>query len=191
MGLYTWEELKNFVNHCSRCDLCRHRKMPVMGRGDLKCRIMFVAEAPGRMEDEQGIPFVGRSGVILDELLDSIGLGREQIYITNINKCHPPGNRDPQETEQQACMQYLKYETALKRPKIMVCLGRIAAQRIIRSEFRISREHGMWTERKGYYLTAVYHPSALLRDPSKIEQTRVDFQKIRQKLMEVEQGSSI
>ena len=185
MGLYTWEELKNFVDHCRRCELCKGRKLPVMGRGDLKSQIMFVAEAPGRMEDEQGIPFVGRSGVILDELLESISLKRSEIYITNINKFHPPGNRDPQEAEQQACMPYLKYETALIHPKIMVCLGRIAAQRIIRPDFRISREHGTWTERKGYYLTPVYHPSALLRDPGKIQETRQDFIKIKEKLLEI------
>ncbi len=188
MGLYTWEELKYFVDHCNRCDLCRGRKLPVMGRGSLRSKVMFVAEAPGRMENEQGIPFVGRSGVILDELLGSVSLSREEIYITNINKCHPPGNRDPQEQEQQACMPYLKYETALIRPKILVCLGRIAAQRIIRPDFRISREHGLWTERKGYFLTAVYHPSALLRDSAKIEETRSDFRKIREKLDEISES---
>lgn len=184
MGLYTWEELKNFVDHCGRCGLCAGRKHPVMGRGNLKSRIMFIAEAPGRMEDEQGLPFVGRSGEVLDELLKSIGLGREEIYLTNINKCHPPGNRDPKEEEQEACMPYLKYETALIRPKIMVCLGRIAAQRIIRPDFRITREHGEWTQRKGFFLTGVYHPSALLRDPGKIEETRRDFEKIKEKYQE-------
>lgn len=165
MNLYTWDELKQFVDHCSRCGLCRTRKRPVMGRGDLASKIMLIAEAPGRMEDEQGIPFVGRSGQVLDELLESIGLSREQIYITNINKCHPPGNRDPEREEQEACMPYLKYETALIRP-----------------DFRITREHGQWTERKGFFLTGVYHPSALLRDPSKMAETKEDFQRIREKL---------
>lgn len=182
MNLYTWDELKQFVDHCSRCGLCRTRKRPVMGRGDLASKIMLIAEAPGRMEDEQGIPFVGRSGQVLDELLESIGLSRVQIYITNINKCHPPGNRDPEREEQEACMPYLKYETALIRPRIMVCLGRIAACRVIRPDFRITREHGQWTERKGFFLTGVYHPSALLRDPSKMEETKEDFLRIREKL---------
>jgi uracil-DNA glycosylase family 4 len=170
------------VNHCTRCGLCRGRKCPVMGRGNLKSEVMLIAEAPGRMEDEQGIPFVGRSGEVLDELLAAISLSRDEIYITNINKCHPPDNRDPENAEQEACMVFLKYETALIRPKIMVCLGRIASQRIIRPDFRITREHGIWVERKGYYLMGVYHPSALLRDPSKIEETKEDFQKIREKL---------
>ena len=182
MNLYTWDELKQFVDHCSRCGLCRTRKRPVMGRGDLKSKIMLLAVAPGRVEDEQGIPFVGRSGQVLDELLESIGLSREQIYITNINKCHPPGNRDPEREEQEACMPYLKYETALIRPRIMACLGRIAACRVIRPDFRITREHGQWTERKGFFLTGVYHPSALLRDPSKMAETKEDFQRIREKL---------
>ncbi|MGI6010725.1 MAG: uracil-DNA glycosylase [Ruminococcus sp.] len=182
MNLYTWEELKNFVDHCTRCGLCRGRKLPVMGRGDLKSKLMLIAEAPGRMENQQGIPFVGRSGEVLDELLESVSLTREEIYITNINKCHPPGNRDPESGEQEACMPYLKYETALIRPKIMVCLGRIAAQRIIRPDFRITREHGIWTERKGFFLMGVYHPSALLRDPSKMEGAKEDFRRIREKL---------
>lgn len=125
---------------------------------------------------------MGRSGQVLDELLESIGLSREQIYITNINKCHPPGNRDPEREEQEACMPYLKYETALIRPRIMVCLGRIAACRVIRPDFRITREHGQWTERKGFFLTGVYHPSALLLDPSKMAETKEDFQRIREKL---------
>ena len=187
MGLYTWDELKYFVEHCNRCDLCRERRNPVMGRGDLNSRIMLIAEAPGRMEDEKGIPFVGRSGEILDELLKSVSLSRDEIYITNINKCHPPGNRDPEEAEQQACMPFLKYETALIRPKIMVCLGRIATRKVIAPGFRISREHGTWIERKGFFLTAVYHPSALLRDPSKVEETRRDFQEIKRKLEELSQ----
>ncbi len=182
MSLYTWEELKNFVDRCTRCDLCRTRNRPVMGRGDIKSKIMLIAEAPGRMEDQQGIPFVGRSGGILDELLESAGLNRDGIYITNINKCHPPGNRDPERAEQEACMPYLKYETALIRPKIMVCLGRIAAQQIIRPDFKITREHGLWTERKGFYLMGVYHPSALLRDPEKIDSAKEDFRRIREKL---------
>lgn len=185
MKLYTWDELENFVKGCRRCGLCRTRKRPVMGRGSLQSRVLLIAEAPGRTEDEQGLPFVGRSGVVLDELLACAGLSREEIYLTNINKCHPPANRDPMEEEQVACMPYLKYETALIRPQIIVCLGRIAAQRIIRPDYRITREHGKWTERKGYFLTAVYHPSALLRDPSKCACTRQDFRQIGKKLQEI------
>lgn len=189
MGLYTWEELEHFVEGCRRCGLARTRKRPVMGRGSLNSSVMMIAEAPGKTEDEQGLLFVGRSGAVLDELLACAGFSREEIYLTNINKCHPPANRDPQEEEQLACMPYLKYETALIRPKIIVCLGRIAAQRIIRPDFRITKEHGCWTERKGYFLTATFHPSAVLRDPSKMDEVRRDFLEIRRKLEEIEKIS--
>lgn len=183
--MYTWEELKQFADRCTRCPLCRTRTHPVMGRGSLKADVMFIAEAPGRQEDQQGIPFVGPAGHMLDELLAAASLSRDEIYLTNIIKCNPPFNRDPSEEEKNACIPYLKYETLLIRPKIMVCLGRVAAQRIISPDFRITREHGRWTERKGYWLTAAYHPSALLRDPSKVEETRRDFLAIRDKLREL------
>lgn len=177
--MYTWEELKQFVDYCGRCPLCRTRTHAVMGRGNLKAAVMFVAEAPGRQEDQQGVLFVGPAGHVFDQLLEAASMSREEIYITNIIKCNPPFNRDPSEEEKAACIDYLKYETLLIRPKIMVCLGRVAAQRIIRPDFRITREHGLWTERKGYQLTAVLHPSALLRDPSRIPEAKQDFLAIR------------
>ena len=183
--MYTWEELKQFVDHCGRCPLCRTRTHAVMGRGNLKAAVMFVAEAPGRQEDQQGVPFVGPAGHVFDQLLEAASMSREEIYITNIIKCNPPFNRDPSEEEKAACIDYLKYETLLIRPKIMVCLGRVAAQRIIRPDFRITREHGLWTERKGYQLTAVLHPSALLRDPSRIPEAKQDFLAIRPKADEL------
>ena len=157
-----------------------------MGRGNLKAPIMFVAEAPGSSEDRDGIPFTGPSGKILDELLTHIGMTRQEIYLTNIVKCHPPGNRDPLPEEQEACIAYLKYETLLIRPKIIVCLGRVAARRIIDVNYRITREHGTFLFRKNTCLTAVYHPSAILRDPSKMEEAKADFAKIQEKLKEVE-----
>ena len=189
MGLYTWDELKYFVEHCNRCDLCRERRNPVMGRGDLNSRIMLIAEAPGRMEDEKGIPFVGRSGEILDELLKSVSLSRDEIYITNILKCHPPGNRNPREDEKDCCMPYLRYETYLLRPQIIVCLGRVAAQRIIAPDYRITRQHGTWIHRKNCDLTAVYHPYAILRDPAKLNDAERDFQEIARRCREL--GSKI
>ncbi len=149
-----------------------------MGRGSHEAEIMLIAEAPGAQEDQQGIPFVGRSGEILDRLLQDCGLSRDEIYITNILKCHPPGNRDPKEGEKEACFPYLKYETFLLKPKIIVCLGRVAAQRIISPDFKITRQHGTWTCRKDCALTATYHPSAILRDPSKYEGVKEDFLEI-------------
>ena len=183
--MYTYEELKGFVDHCGRCELCRTRNHSVMGKGNLHSPILFIAEAPGRNEDRDGVPFTGRSGELFDRLLREIEMKREEIYLTNIVKCNPPGNRDPHPNEQEACIPYLKYETLLLRPKIIVCLGRIAAQRIIRPDYRITREHGVFLERKNTWLTAVYHPSAVLRDETKLPQMQEDFRKIREKLEEV------
>lgn len=183
--MYTYEELKHFVDHCRRCPLAATRHRAVMGRGNLQAPILFIAEGPGRNEDRDGIPFTGQSGQVFDRLLSGIGLSREDIYITNIIKCHPPGNRDPRPEEQEACMPYLKYETWLLKPKIIVCLGRVAAQRIIRPDFRITREHGNFLLRKGVWLTAVYHSSAILRDEAKLPETEADFRTICDKLSEL------
>lgn len=181
--MYTYEELKNFVDHCGRCPLAQTRNRAVMGRGSLRSPVLFIAEGPGRNEDRDGIPFTGQSGQVFDRLLGEIGMTREDVYITNIVKCHPPGNRDPKPEEQEACIPYLKYETLLLRPKMIVCLGRVAAQRIIRPDFRITREHGSFLLRKGVWLTAVYHPSAILRDNTKYPETAADFRAIKEKLM--------
>lgn len=181
--MYTYEELKNFVDHCGRCPLAQTRNRAVMGRGSLRSPVLFIAEGPGRNEDRDGIPFTGQSGQVFDRLLGEIGMTRENVYITNIVKCHPPGNRDPKPEEQEACIPYLKYETLLLRPKMIVCLGKVAAQRIIRPDFRITREHGSFLLRKGVWLTAVYHPSAILRDNTKYPETAADFRAIKEKLM--------
>lgn len=178
---HTWDDIEQHISACTHCPLSRTRHLPVMGRGSRKAQVMLIAEAPGSQEDLEGIPFVGRSGKILDKLLDACSLTREEIYITNIIKCHPPGNRDPKEEEKNACIPYLKYETFLLRPKIIVCLGRVAAQRIISPDFKITRQHGTWTYRKDCALTAIYHPSAILRDPSKFEVTKADLLEIVRK----------
>ena len=179
--MYTYEELRKFVVNCQRCPLAMTRNQAVMGKGDPRALVMFVAEAPGNHEDVDGVPFTGRSGELLDQLLSGAGMGREEIYLTNVVKCHPPGNRDPRPEEQERCIPYLKYETWLVKPRIIVCLGRIAAQRIIRPDYRITREHGTFVYRKNTYLTAVYHPSAVLRDMAKWEETLRDFRAIREK----------
>lgn len=186
--MYTWEQIEEMIQQCNRCSLSQSRKKPVMGRGDKKANIMFVAEAPGVQEDQQGIPFVGPAGRVFDVLLTSAGLKRQDIYLTNIIKCHPPGNRDPYPAEQEACMSFLKCETQLLHPPIIVCLGRIAAQRLIEPHYKITQQHGRWIHRKGYWLTAVYHPSAILRDPAKLEDAKKDFQTIIAKMRELEDG---
>ena len=180
--LYTYEELKNFVDSCHGCDLGRTRNKAVMGRGNLHGKLMFVAEGPGQNEDRDGIPFTGKSGVVLDRWLESIQLTREDVYITNIVKCHPPGNREPGPEEKEKCIAYLRYETALIKPEIIVCLGRVAAQRLIRNDFKITKEHGTFITKKDILFTAVYHPSAVLRDPSKEKEVLEDFMKIKEKL---------
>ncbi len=181
---YTWNDIEQHVNTCMHCPLSQSRHYPVMGREDHQAKLMLIAEAPGGQEDLQGLPFVGPSGEILDRLFKDCGLSREKIYLTNILKCHPPGNRDPREEEIKACLPYLKYETYLLKPRIIVCLGRVAAQRIISPDFRITRQHGTWTYRKNYALTATYHPSAILRDVSNYELAKADFLEIVKKLKE-------
>lgn len=185
--MYTYDELKKFVDTCARCPLAQTRNKAVMGRGDPHAEIMFIAEAPGAQEDRDGIPFTGPSGQIFDKLLAGIGMERQEVYVTNIIKCHPPYNRDPLPQEQSACMEYLKYETLLLRPRIMVCLGRVAANRIIHEQYRITREHGTFVYRKNTWLTAVYHPSAILRDASKMAEAQEDFAKILRKYRELQQ----
>ncbi len=176
-----WESLKSVCLSCTRCGLCETRHHVVFGVGRQDADILFIGEGPGEQEDLQGEPFVGPAGKLLDDMLSIIDLYRgENCYIANIVKCRPPRNRDPLETEQEACVGYLMEQIRLIQPKIIVCLGRIAAQRIIREDFRITKEHGTWTEKDGVYYTAIYHPSALLRDVSKRPETFDDLLSIRE-----------
>ncbi len=183
--MHGWEELKDKCNNCTRCGLCSGRTNVVFGDGNRNADIMFIGEGPGEQEDLQGIPFVGAAGKLLDDMLRIIDLDRSKYYIANIVKCRPPHNRDPEEAEQDACIDYLRNQVALVQPKIIVCLGRIAAQRIIDPQYRITKEHGTWVIRKGIWLTSLYHPSALLRDLSKRPDTFDDLLMIRDKLAEV------
>ena len=144
-----------------------------------------MGEGPGQQEDIHGEPFVGPAGHFLDDMLSIIGLGRHNCYIGNIVKCRPPQNRDPLQTEQDACIPWLRMQTKLLQPKIIVCLGRIAAMKLIREDFKITREHGQWVEKGGIWFTALYHPSALLRDESKRPDTFRDLKKLQAKVREV------
>lgn len=182
----SWETLEGACLNCRKCRLWETRTNVVIGVGNRNADIMFVGEGPGQQEDLQGEPFVGPAGKLLDKMLASIGLDREKVYIANIVKCRPPGNRDPHDDEQEACMNYLRYQLMLVKPKIIVCLGRIAAMAIIDKNFKITRQHGQWTERKGYWFIATYHPSALLRDESKKRPAWEDLKLIRAKLDEIE-----
>lgn len=171
---------------CTRCELCATRTNVVFGQGVPDAEVLFVGEGPGQSEDEQGLPFVGRSGQLLDKYLFAIDLDREKnCYIANIVKCRPPENRDPLGVEQDACIGYLRRQVALLRPKIIVCLGRIAAMRIIKPDFKITREHGQWFEKNGFQMMAVYHPAALLRDPRRRPESFEDFKGLQQKINEL------
>lgn len=171
---------------CTACPLWRSRSNVVFGVGAEQTDIVFVGEGPGQQEDLTGEPFVGAAGRLLDEMLSIIDLGRHNCYIANIVKCRPPMNRDPLPEEQDACIGYLQRQLSLLKPKIVVCLGRIAAMRLIREDFRITREHGQWTERDGVQYMAIYHPSALLRDVNKRPETFADLLSLRQKAKELD-----
>lgn len=178
-----WEALERECMDCHECALCQTRQHVVFGVGNPEAEIMFIGEGPGASEDEQGIPFVGRAGQLLDDMLSLIGLDRTKVYIANIVKCRPPGNRDPLNVEQDACIGYLRRQMELIAPKIIVCLGRVAAMRLIDEEFRITKEHGVWFERDGVRITALFHPAALLRDNRRLPETFDDLKEIKKEIL--------
>ena len=181
----TWEALKQDCMACRGCALAETRTNVVFGDGARDAEILFIGEGPGQNEDEQGVPFVGRAGQLLDDMLEIIHLDRTKVYIANVVKCRPPQNRDPLNVEQDACIGFLRRQTALIRPKIIVCLGRIAAKAIIKEDFKITSEHGQWFARGGVQMTAIYHPAALLRDAGKRPEAFVDLKSIQAKVREV------
>lgn len=170
---------------CRKCPLCQTRTNVVYGVGPENSPVMFIGEGPGQQEDLKGEPFVGAAGQFLDRMLSIIGLGRNNCYIANIVKCRPPQNRDPLLTEQDACFPWLQQQIETIRPKIIVCLGRISAMKLIREDYRITKEHGSWTEKDGIFYTAIYHPSALLRDVTKRPETFYDLKALQKKIREV------
>ncbi len=186
-----WEELQNECNRCRACALSATRKNVVFGVGNTEAEVLFIGEGPGANEDEQGLPFVGAAGKLLDDMLAMIGLKREAVYITNIVKCRPPQNRDPLNTEKAACIGYLRRQVAMMRPKIIVCLGRIAAAELIKPDFKITQEHGQFFEKRGVQMTALYHPAALLRDSSKKPETFLDLKALQAKILQVCQHTSM
>ena len=181
----SWEALKQECMACRGCALAETRTHVVFGDGAENAKLLFIGEGPGQHEDEQGVPFVGKAGQLLDDMLEIIGLDRTKVYIANVVKCRPPQNRDPLNVEQDACIGFLRRQTALLRPKIIVCLGRIAAMGIIDPEFRITREHGQWFQRDGRMFMATYHPSALLRDPAKRPEAFEDLRELRSKIRQI------
>ena len=181
-----FEKLKETCLSCEKCELCKGRRNVVFGVGNPNAKVMFVGEGPGEQEDIQGEPFVGKSGQLLDKYLEIIDLSRnENIYIANIVKCRPPQNRDPKPEEQDACIDYLRKQVKLIQPKIIVCLGIIAAQRLISPDFRVTSQHGEFIEKGGILFMGTFHPSALLRNPANKPHALSDFQALRDKIKEL------
>lgn len=181
-----WEELKNECLGCNKCELGSTRTNLVFGTGNENAEVLFIGEGPGEQEDLRGEPFVGRSGQLMDKYMDAIGLDRKKnIYIANIVKCRPPHNRDPKPEEQNVCIGWLREQVRLMRPKIIVCVGRISAQRLISPDFRVTQQHGEFFEKNGVLMMGTFHPAALLRNPNNKPQALEDFLKLRDKIKEV------
>ena len=181
-----WNELEQECLNCKKCELCQTRNNVVFGVGNKNAEVLFIGEGPGENEDLQGEPFVGRGGKLLDKMLYSVDLSREEnIYIANIVKCRPPKNRDPKPEEQTACTPWLRNQFKLMKPKIIVCLGRLASAKIIKPDIKITKEHGMFFEKGGVLMMPMLHPAAILRDPRKRPEAFRDFQILRDKIKEI------
>ena len=180
----TWEALKQDCMACRGCALAETRTNVVFGDGARDAEILFIGEGPGQNEDEQGVPFVGRAGQLLDDMLEIIHLDRTKVYIANVVKCRPPQNRDPLPEETQACLPWLRRQFQLLQPKIVVCLGRVAAQQLIDPGYSVTHDHGKFVEKGGTLFMATYHPAALLRYPVNKPAVFGDFVALRAKIRE-------
>ena len=166
-----WEELEEVVKQCRKCRLCENRKNVVFGVGNREADIMFIGEGPGADEDTQGEPFVGKAGKLMNMAFDMLGIKREEVYIANIVKCRPPNNRNPQDDEAENCLDYLRNQVILVKPKVIVLLGSVALKNILGKEYGITASRGKWIEKKGIFYMPTWHPAALLRDENK----KIDF----------------
>ena len=174
-----WEQLEETAKECKKCKLCQNRNNVVFGTGNRQASLMFIGEGPGADEDLQGTPFVGKAGKLMNMAFEAIGLKREEVYIANIVKCRRPGNRNPQDDEANACLDYLRNQVILVKPKIIVLLGSVALKNILGKEYGITASRGKWIERKGILYMPTWHPAALLRDESK----KIDFIRDLQEVM--------
>lgn len=170
---------------CNKCRLAERRTNVVFGEGNIHADLMFIGEGPGRYEDETGRPFVGAAGKLLDEMIGGLGLQREDVYIANVVKCRPPGNRDPQPDERETCMPYLRAQVAFIKPKVIVCLGRIAAGLILKRDVYMGREHGSTIRVKNFTIIPTFHPAALLHNPANRTDSEADFKIIAQELKRI------
>ena len=167
----TWEELEASIVGCKKCKLCNNRN----------ARIMFIGEGPGADEDREGIPFVGKAGKLMNMAFDGIGINREEVYIANIVKCRPPSNRNPEDDEAESCLDYLRNQVMLVKPKIIVLLGSVALKNILGKEYGITASRGKWIEKKGILYMPTWHPAALLRDDSKKIEFWQDLKQVKNK----------
>lgn len=168
-----WEELEQAIKECKKCKLCRNRTNIVFGVGNKEADVMLIGEGPGADEDRQGEPFVGKAGQLMNKAFQALNIKREDVYIANIVKCRPPQNRVPEDDEVQACLNYLRNQVILIKPKIIVLLGSTALKNILGSEFGITASRGKWVEKKDILYMPTWHPAALLRDETK----KIDFWK--------------
>lgn len=180
MAELSWDNIEREIAACRRCGLCRQRRHIVLGEGNQSADIMLVGEGPGADEDAIGRPFVGKAGQLLDKMFSAIDIKREELYITNIVKCRPPGNRTPLDEEAEACLPILRMQYALIKPRIVVCLGATATRFIYDREARITRVRGQWLDKNGTLFIPTYHPAALLRDETKKKDVWADLQSIEQ-----------
>ena len=169
--IQTWEELEEQIKDCKKCRLSLARNNIVLGDGNREADIMFIGEGPGADEDAQGKPFVGKAGKLMNMAFEGVGIKREDVYIANIVKCRPPKNRNPEDDEVIACIDYLRYQVMLVKPKIIVLLGSVALKSILGKEYNITTARGKWIEKKGIKYMPTFHPAALLRDETK----KIDF----------------
>ena len=182
----TLDELEIKCKNCTKCDLCEGRTNLVFGIGKKDADIMLIGEGPGENEDLQGQPFVGRSGQLLDKFLASVDLSRDKnVYIANMVKCRPPKNRDPKPEEQDMCINWLREQVKIIKPKIVVCVGRISAQKLIDKNFKVTQQHGQFIDKNGTLFMGTYHPAAILRNPNNKEFAFADWLALRDKIEEL------
>lgn len=167
----SFEELENSIVGCNKCKLCSNRNNIVFGCGNKNADLMLIGEGPGADEDIQGIPFVGKAGKLMNAAFDALGINRDDIYIANVVKCRTPNNRNPEKDEEMACLDYLRNQVILVKPKIIVLLGSVALKAILGNEYSITSSRGKWIEKKGILYMPTFHPAALLRD----EKKKIDF----------------
>jgi uracil-DNA glycosylase family 4 len=178
----TLQDIREDIGDCIRCKLHKGRNKIVFGDGHPSARLLFIGEGPGRDEDQQGLPFVGRAGNLLTQMIEAMGLQRSDVYICNVVKCRPPENRAPEKDEVQACSPFLLRQIDLVNPQVIVCLGSIASQTILQTTRGITHFRGQWQEFRGRKLMATYHPAYLLRNPAAKSEVWKDLQKVMAEL---------